>query len=39
MPQAKKNPETKQHERVAEGKAQAQTGGHISNLVGDIRLN
>lgn len=29
----------KQHERVAAGKAQAQTGGHIKNLVGDIRLN
>ena len=28
-----------QHERVAEGKSTAQTGGHIQNLVGDIRLN
>ena len=28
-----------QHERVAEGKSTAQTGGHIKNLVGDIHLN
>ena len=38
MPQDKKL-ESQQHERVAAGKSQAQTGGHIENLVGDIRLN
>ena len=37
MPQNKN--EQKQHQRVAEGKSQAQSGGHIKNLVGDIRLN
>lgn len=37
MPQNKS--EQKQHQRVAEGKSQAQTGSHIKNLVGDIRLN
>ena len=41
MAQSKKQQqvEEKQHSRVAEGKSQAQTGGHIKNLVGDIRLN
>ena len=39
MPQSKKAVEEKQHEKVAQGQTQAQTGGHIKNLVGDIRLN
>ena len=39
MPQTKKDVAQKQHERVAQGQTQAQTGGHIKNLVGDIRLN
>lgn len=29
----------KQHQRIAEGKGQAQTGKAVKNLVGDIRLN
>lgn len=39
MAPSKQKVEQKQHERVAEGKSQAQTGGHIKDLVGDIRLN